>query len=259
MSKRIAWIEDDAELIYSVVRPLEKRGFKIDIFRTTQTAIENIDLIKQSSLILLDLMLPRGKHEDECDQVGYEGVKLLNKLRNTFLLNIPVIILSTFTEEKLFAQIAKNLNVAGIVSKPCRPSQLESVVLACIGNIETDVPSNEGLTIIDDGLRPDERENSFMKILHYVNDGFSLGVNEYLKRLEKISTFNRTYTVRELTHLARISRSSLMKWERDGATPLGISFDKPFINNEGERIYTDSHIKAIIKFLRSKGENMGKM
>jgi len=129
--KRIAWIEDDADLIYSVVAPLEELGFVIEIYRTVQEALDNVERLRTCDLILLDLILPSGSTEDEAEG-EYLGVRLLHFLRNTYAIDVPVIVFSTAAAVERFTKIADELSVSDILVKPCFPSQLASSVTSTL-------------------------------------------------------------------------------------------------------------------------------
>lgn len=129
--ERIAWVEDDADLIYSIVKPLESQGFVIDVYRTAQEALDSVEQIRNSVLILLDLIIPSGKEHGSSDE-EYEGVILLKTLRNKYQIDTPVIVLSTASSLQRFAKIADSLNVSDILPKPCLPSKLERSVVAIL-------------------------------------------------------------------------------------------------------------------------------
>jgi CheY-like chemotaxis protein len=130
MLKRIAWIEDDIDLIDSIVAPLRRRGFEIVEFRNMQEVLHNLDTLRDCNLILLDLIIPSGGASIETDE--YLGVSLLRLLRNEYAINIPVIVLSTASSIERFTKIAEGLKVTDILVKPCLPSHLERSVLASL-------------------------------------------------------------------------------------------------------------------------------
>lgn len=125
-SKVIAWIEDDVDLVAPVVKPLEKAGFQIVKYYTYGEALKQLEVIRRCDLILLDLYLPPGGvAEDE----EYLGKKLLERLRNEFKVNVPVIVFSGWANasDVLSSEEATQLN-AITVAKPVRPSYLKSEV-----------------------------------------------------------------------------------------------------------------------------------
>ncbi len=130
MSKKIAWIEDDIDLIEPVVRPLQRHGFDIIEFRDVQEVLDNLDTLRDCSLILLDLIIPSGGAYVETGE--YLGVSLLQSLRKDYAIDIPVIVLSTAASVERFTKIAEGLMVSDILVKPCLPSQLERSVLATL-------------------------------------------------------------------------------------------------------------------------------
>lgn len=130
MTKKIAWIEDDANIIHSVVKPLEKdHGIEIIILDSMKNALDQIDTIKSCDLILLDIILPSAM-EDMSNQF-HVGVDLLRKLRDMGV-QIPVIAFTVISNSVTIGQL-KDLGVITILNKPVLPSELEKVVLSVLG------------------------------------------------------------------------------------------------------------------------------
>jgi len=133
MKDRIAWIEDDADVFYIVVKPLIDVGFVIETYRSTQDVLDNVDKVRKSSLIILDLLIPSGKEAYE-SKGDYEGLVLLRTLREKHEIKIPVIIFSTQSSFESFTNIAKDLNVADVLSKIEGPIALKNSVMSILGN-----------------------------------------------------------------------------------------------------------------------------
>lgn len=134
MKKMIAWIEDDADLIHPIVSPLENDGFDVVVYRTAQDVVDNIEQLRDCNLILLDLIIPRGKAQI-ISKYEYEGMNLLDDMRNKYEINAPVVILSTASAVKRFTNIAHSLSVSDILLKPCLPSHLKQSVITAL-NVE---------------------------------------------------------------------------------------------------------------------------
>lgn len=130
LKKKIAWIEDDIDVIGGTVRPLKKEGFVILGYRTYKESLTKIEEIRDCDLILLDLILPSGDALDEDDdEEEYLGKKLLKELRSTYHLEQPVIILSVVAEApNIFTpEEISTLKILPL-SKPIRPSRLRNEV-----------------------------------------------------------------------------------------------------------------------------------
>jgi CheY-like chemotaxis protein len=125
MAKEIAWIEDDIDIIYPVVRPLERAGHSIVTFRNVREAIEAVDQLRRVDIILLDMLLPPGKTGHELGD--YQGLQLLRDLRKKYKIKTPVIVFTVITPDNLVMQL-KELGIADIVRKPVRPSELKERV-----------------------------------------------------------------------------------------------------------------------------------
>lgn len=125
MPKTIVWIEDDTDIINPVVRPLERAGYQIIRFGNAHTALSNIAQIQNADLVLLDMIIPQGDVEIELSR--YPGLDILRELRHTYKLSIPVVALTVVTRDEV-RQRLHELDIADIVRKPVRPSELKERV-----------------------------------------------------------------------------------------------------------------------------------
>ena len=121
---KIAWIDDDIEIIEPVVKPLKQDGHKITPIRTIGDALDAIEFLRTCDLILLDTILPPG----DCDEdLGYySGASLLRKLREEYKITTPVVIFSVVVPSKIKEQLESLY--ADYVLKPALPSELKEVV-----------------------------------------------------------------------------------------------------------------------------------
>lgn len=124
-NKKIAWIEDDISIIQDVIQPLLNEGYTFEYLRNVKEALEKINLLKTVDLILLDLIFPTG--DDTIDFNQYPGVSLLEKLRNDFNIETPVIVFTVVTNGQAHKRL-RELGIVEIVNKPIRPSELKAIV-----------------------------------------------------------------------------------------------------------------------------------
>lgn len=124
-NKKIAWIEDDIGIIEDVIQPLIADGCKFTYLRNTKEVLEKIDFLKTVDLILLDLIFPSG--DDVMDFNQYPGVSLLEKLKNEFGIDVPVIVFTVVTNGQAHKRLLE-LGVIEIINKPIRPSELREAV-----------------------------------------------------------------------------------------------------------------------------------
>lgn len=125
MPKTIIWIEDDADIIDPVVRPLELAGFEILRIPTASEALASIEQIRAADLILLDVILRPGNTEREFSR--YSGLDILKELREVHQIKTPVVALTVVTRDEV-RQRLHAYDVADIIRKPVRPSQLKERV-----------------------------------------------------------------------------------------------------------------------------------
>ena len=101
----ILWIEDEERIRKSTIPLLQKQGLRV---RDVSRGDIGLELLKQNaySLVLLDLKLN-----------GIDGIEILNKIRK-FNRDIPVIILSAFTEDPEYREKLKALDFIDLIPKP---------------------------------------------------------------------------------------------------------------------------------------------
>jgi CheY-like chemotaxis protein len=126
----IIWIEDDADILRTVIRPMELANFRFRIINKISEIWEYIEEIRNADLILLDLIMPSGSSEE---MGSYPGLEVLVKLRKDYSIGTPAIIFSVITNsrsEVLRQLVGKGteLGIVDIIPKPIRPSELKKRV-----------------------------------------------------------------------------------------------------------------------------------
>ncbi len=117
---RIAWIEDDVEIIGPLVEPLERSGHTILRFHSLVEAKEAIGAIQGCDLILLDMLFPTGQP----DASGYQGLELAHYFKD-HAPTVPVLVLTVVTNKQMTDAATALPNVVRILKKPVLPSTLE--------------------------------------------------------------------------------------------------------------------------------------
>ena len=97
-SKRILWIEDDADLLMGLIRPLKKDGYEIIVAKDEKEALETIRK-PDFDLIILDIIIPTGIKGDKGD-VHFIGMRLLETLLVDLNIKIPIIVLSVISDKE---------------------------------------------------------------------------------------------------------------------------------------------------------------
>jgi len=129
MDKTIVWIEDNDHIVRSLVEPLEDSGYTITCLRSVEEALNNLELIRKSDLILLDIILPSGNPEKPYSR--YAGIQLLRELRETHHIENPVVVLSIVISPEIH-QEALDLGVKDFVTRPVWPSELKERVMKVV-------------------------------------------------------------------------------------------------------------------------------
>jgi CheY-like chemotaxis protein len=126
MAYTIVWIDDDTDILDPVVGLLERAQHRIERIRSVGEALEKIDLIRRSDLILLDILLPPGKAKGD-DYGRYSGLGLLRELREKHGIDNPVVVLSVITNKDAQHDL-RALQVKYVIRKPVLPSDLKARV-----------------------------------------------------------------------------------------------------------------------------------
>jgi CheY-like chemotaxis protein len=99
VSKEILWIEDDADLLISLMKQLEESDYKITIAYTEYEALELLEK-KAFDLIILDILIPSAIDGEEYTE--FVGMRLLDKISSR---NIPIIALTVVGEPEVINNI----------------------------------------------------------------------------------------------------------------------------------------------------------
>lgn len=118
MSKEIVWLDDDFDLISSLMIRLRQADYKITSRRTVTEALQILDTLQTCTVLVLDIILPLGQSApvDFSDDEVYTGLKLLQYLQDTRGFDRPVIVCSVVTDNKILNALEKR--VKKILYKP---------------------------------------------------------------------------------------------------------------------------------------------
>jgi DNA-binding response OmpR family regulator len=108
---KILVCEDDQMMMKALEHKLKSEGYEVDLAMDGSQAAEKINLIKYD-LIMTDLLMPF---------VG--GLELINKIRNELHLTIPIIVLSTLSNEDSIIEAFK-LGADDYITKPFSPNEV---------------------------------------------------------------------------------------------------------------------------------------
>jgi CheY-like chemotaxis protein len=131
-AKRILWVDDDADLLMGLIRPLEKDGHEIVVVKDEKEALEKVKESESDfDLMLFDIIIPtgvKGAHGD----VPFVGMRLLRELLIKMKIETPVIVLSVVRDPKLINEMYK-MGVKKVLPKgACLPSELKETVYAAL-------------------------------------------------------------------------------------------------------------------------------
>lgn len=125
MSKtKIAWIEDDINIIEDVIEPLKRANYQIYKYFSPSDALKEIDTIKNVDAILVDMII---EPLEGLESSSYPGKDLIQKLNDTNGFNVPIIVFTIARNESLIKRL-KSMGVKEIIQKPVLPSELKNIV-----------------------------------------------------------------------------------------------------------------------------------
>lgn len=115
-SKKILFVDDEADLGYLMKRFLETEGYNVSVAHDGQEGLEKA-IEENPDLILLDVMMPR-----------MNGFQMCTQLKNhTSLQNIPVIFVTALHQCK-DEFISSTMGANGYVTKPFEHQHLLSEI-----------------------------------------------------------------------------------------------------------------------------------
>jgi len=128
--RKILWVEDDANVLMGLVRPLEKDGHKIII---AEDEIDALELINENNfdLILVDIIIPTGKKDDygHTEFVGFDLLKKIKELE----IEVPIIVLSVIRDPNMIKEMYE-IGVKLVLPKGAYlPSKLKEQVYEVLG------------------------------------------------------------------------------------------------------------------------------
>lgn len=127
MSNQIVWIDDEYAKIGLLVKPLEAAGYTVRRYRTYGEVIEQMDQIRSSQLIIMDLIIPPGQADVDA---RYLGIELLKRLR-TEGLEQPVIVMSVVMRSSVRSEMEPIANIVDFINKTS-PEPIEEELLELV-------------------------------------------------------------------------------------------------------------------------------
>jgi len=130
--KLILWLEDDADRLMGLVRPLEKDGHKICVTYNEAEALEKIEKYN-FDLIMIDIIIPTGVKDDKGD-IPFVGMELLKIIKDK-QINTPILVLTVVRHKKMIDEMY-DLGVIKVLEKGAYlPSKLKEQIYEILGLI----------------------------------------------------------------------------------------------------------------------------
>ena len=133
----ISWVEDDIDVIGSILRPFQDEKIRVDPYKNYAEAWNSRQKIAKTSILLLDLILPWGnkvteERYGEIHEISYGGILLLRNLRNEGIWP-PTLVFSVAAHDR--NPILNELNDLGVsyINKIVRSSELAEKICETAG------------------------------------------------------------------------------------------------------------------------------
>ena len=127
---KILWVEDDAQKLKGLVKPLEKDGHKIIFAEDKEEALNRIEN-NDFNLIIVDLIIPTGE-QDNNGKNHFVGVDLIKILKQKNIA-APIIVLSVVRDYDIIEEL-QSIGVNTILPKGSfLPSHLKKEVYRTLG------------------------------------------------------------------------------------------------------------------------------
>lgn len=126
----IAWLEDDTIDFRDIVRPLERAGHSVFVYRTCKEALDGLERIQKSDLLLVDLFLPTGD-ASRPNRDPAAGLRLLAELRKKGVF-APAVVLSAKRKLPVHVPLCSALDVRDWLQKPISRYVMKSRIEAVL-------------------------------------------------------------------------------------------------------------------------------
>jgi DNA-binding response OmpR family regulator len=133
MSKKVAVVEDEAELASLIEYNLTRGGFQVQIFGGGAGTVPALEAF-QPDLIVLDVMLP-----------GLDGFELCRLIRQTGKLSRTPVVFLTARSDEVDRVLGLEIGGDDYITKPFSPRELVARIKAHLRRVDTDSAPQKGL------------------------------------------------------------------------------------------------------------------
>jgi DNA-binding response OmpR family regulator len=135
MSKKVAVVEDEAELASLIEYNLTRGGFQVNLLNGSGATIQELEAW-QPDLIVLDVMLP-----------GQDGFDLCRQIRQTGKLARTPIVFLTARSDEVDRVLGLEIGGDDYITKPFSPRELVARIKAHLRRLDTDAAPQVGLSM----------------------------------------------------------------------------------------------------------------
>lgn len=123
----ILWVEDESKRISGLIRPLTKYGHNVKIAEDKKSAI-GAACEELFDLIILDIIIPSGSNQQGAEINPYEGVNVLEDIKESKNANTPIVVLSVVND----SNILRKLERFGVKERLSKGALLPSELIKCV-------------------------------------------------------------------------------------------------------------------------------
>lgn len=135
MSKKVAVVEDEAELGALIEYNLTRGGFQVNLLNGAGATLQELEMW-QPDLIVLDVMLP-----------GMDGFDLCRQIRQTGKLARTPIVFLTARSDEVDRVLGLEIGGDDYITKPFSPRELVARIKAHLRRLDTDTAPQAGLSM----------------------------------------------------------------------------------------------------------------
>jgi CheY-like chemotaxis protein len=137
-------IEDHHDIREAIESILRMEGYRVHGVRNGEEALDALNLMGRPGLILLDMMMP------VLD--GWNFLQILGT--DTPVSSVPIVVVTAFSPDAIFAEMPEPANVVGFIQKPIAVDKLLSYVRDYCGEGDEELAQAALLDVALDAARP---------------------------------------------------------------------------------------------------------
>ena len=124
-SAKIYWVDDDADILYPCMEPLQRKGYDVKFIESMQEALNRYEELAAGDLLIIDLLIPHidPAHDDQREPPGIDLIRRLQERECPVPMMVMTVIYSPRVEKELL-----KMHISHILHKPVHPHTIVRMV-----------------------------------------------------------------------------------------------------------------------------------